>query len=79
MTVDGIWTTVGTANLDRLSMAGNYEVNAEIYDADLAAIMEETFRLDLSNCVELTHQSWDARSKLARLAERLMKPLAPFV
>ncbi|ADH92172.1 phospholipase D-like domain-containing protein [Arcanobacterium haemolyticum] len=79
MTVDGIWTTVGTANLDRLSMAGNYEVNAEIFDADLAAIMEETFELDMTNCVELTREEWDSRTGLARLAERLMRPLAPFV
>ncbi|USR79784.1 phospholipase D-like domain-containing protein [Arcanobacterium pinnipediorum] len=79
MTVDGIWTTVGTANLDRLSMAGNYEVNAEIFDAGLATVMEEIFELDVTNCVELTLESWQKRSRLARLAERLMKPLAPFV
>ncbi|QRV02580.1 phosphatidylserine/phosphatidylglycerophosphate/cardiolipin synthase family protein [Arcanobacterium phocisimile] len=79
MTVDGIWTTVGTANLDRLSMAGNYEVNAEIFDAGLASAMEDIFKLDVTNCVELTQESWEKRSRLAQLAERLMKPLAPFV
>ncbi len=26
MTVDGRWSTIGTANIDRLSMRGNYEV-----------------------------------------------------
>ncbi|SDU77447.1 cardiolipin synthase [Arcanobacterium phocae] len=79
MTVDGIWTTVGTANFDRLSMAGNYEANAEIFDPGVAEIMEETFRLDLTNCIELTRESWDSRTTLAWLAEKLMKPLAPFV
>ncbi len=32
-TIDGRWSTVGTANIDRLSMTGNYEVNVEIIDA----------------------------------------------
>ena len=26
-TIDGQWSTVGTANLDRLSSVGNYEIN----------------------------------------------------
>jgi cardiolipin synthase len=32
MTVDGRWSTIGTANIDRLSLTGNYEVNVEIFD-----------------------------------------------
>ncbi len=32
-TIDGRWSTVGTANIDRLSMTGNYEVNVEFVDA----------------------------------------------
>ncbi len=36
-TVDGAWTTVGTANIDRLSLRGNYEVNLEILDRDPGA------------------------------------------
>ena len=36
-TVDGSWSTVGTANIDRLSLQGNYEINVEVIDEDLAA------------------------------------------
>ena len=32
-TIDGRWTTIGTANIDRLSLTGNYEINLEILDA----------------------------------------------
>ena len=32
-TIDGRWSTVGTANIDRLSMTGNYEINVEFIDA----------------------------------------------
>ena len=35
-TIDGQWSTIGTANLDRLSSVGNYEINAEIYSEALA-------------------------------------------
>ncbi len=30
-TIDGEWSTIGTANLDRLSSVGNYELNVEVY------------------------------------------------
>ncbi|MGH3098378.1 MAG: phospholipase D-like domain-containing protein, partial [Streptosporangiales bacterium] len=39
-TVDGRWTTVGTANVDRLSLTGNYEVTVEIFNAQFARHME---------------------------------------
>ena len=32
-TIDSTWSTVGTANVDRLSLQGNYEINVEVIDA----------------------------------------------
>ena len=58
-TIDGRWSTVGTANIDRLSMTGNYEINVELIDDSFAAEMERIFRTDLSNCVELTAERWE--------------------
>ena len=43
-TIDGRWSTVGTANIDRLSMTGNYEVNVEFVDSSMAAQMERIYR-----------------------------------
>ena len=79
MTVDGKWSTVGTANIDRLSLRGNFEINMEIYNEDFAAAMEDVFELDKSNCRELTLEEWQSRSDLARLGERLIGPLAPLL
>ena len=42
-TIDGTWSTVGTANIDRLSLQGNYEINVEVIDAALAEQLEEIF------------------------------------
>ncbi len=75
MTVDGIWSTVGTANIDRLSMAGNFEVNAEIFDKDQAETLERIFHKDLTNCRELSMKEWENRHKVARVIERILRPL----
>ncbi|GAB3167204.1 phospholipase D-like domain-containing protein [Myceligenerans halotolerans] len=78
-TVDARWTTIGTANIDRLSLTGNYEVNLEIVDPALAARMEDVFRLDLTNARELTIDQWERRSRLAKLGEALISPLRPLL
>ena len=52
-TIDGSWTTIGTANVDRLSMTGNYEINVEIIDDSLAQEMERIYENDLSNTLPL--------------------------
>ncbi|WP_231123781.1 phospholipase D-like domain-containing protein [Nocardioides sambongensis] len=56
-TVDGTWCTVGTANIDRLSLQGNFEINIEVIDAGLARHLEEIFLVDQSNTLELTRAS----------------------
>ncbi len=77
MTIDGRWSTVGTANIDRLSLRGNFEINMEIFDPDFATAMEQIFTMDLTNSRELTLQEWRRRSRLARVGERLIGMLAP--
>ncbi|GAB2469985.1 phospholipase D-like domain-containing protein [Xylanimonas ulmi] len=78
-TVDGRWSTVGTANIDRLSLTGNYEINLEIVDAEVAATLERVFAMDLTNARELTRDEWEARPRLNKVGERLVSPLAPLL
>ncbi len=78
-TIDGRWATVGTANIDRLSLTGNYEINLEIVDADLARTLEDVFRMDESNCHELTFEDWRSRSFLTKIGERVLEPLEPLL
>lgn len=42
--MDGVWSTVGSANVDSLSLFGLYENNFEIYDGQLAGQMEAIFK-----------------------------------
>lgn len=78
-TIDGSWSTIGTANVDRLSMTGNYEVNVEIIDRDVAAEMERIFECDLGNSHPLTTAEWQTRDIYARFTEAILKPLRPFL
>ena len=77
--VDGRWATVGTTNIDRLSLTGNYEVNLEIVDDGQAAHMQEIFRKDLTNCRRLTLEEWQQRGWWVRGIERLLRPLQPLL
>jgi cardiolipin synthase A/B len=78
-TVDGIWSTVGSANIDRYSMLGNYEINLEVYSERFADQMERMFELDKTNADELTLAEWERRPLPAKLVERALSTLSPLV
>ena len=73
--IDDRWLTVGTANLDRLSSLGNYEVNLEIYSPQLARQMRALFESDTNDVIELTLDEWEGRSWFAKMSERILAPL----
>jgi cardiolipin synthase A/B len=77
MTIDGEWSTVGTANLDRLSQIGNYEINLEVYDQAFASQMEQLYELDKTNAFELTPGEWERRPIYAKFGELVLAPLRP--
>jgi cardiolipin synthase A/B len=78
-TVDGAWSTVGTANIDRLSMTGNYEVNVEFIDPAMAEEMERIFTTDLRNCEQLTRAVWENRGVHKKFTEAFLAPLRPLL
>jgi cardiolipin synthase A/B len=78
-TIDGTWSTVGTANIDRLSLTGNYEINVEIIDPGLAASLEKVFEVDEANSLELTKGEWEARDLYRRFTEFVLNPLRPLL
>ncbi len=50
MIVDGLLSTLGSANFDDRSFHLNEELNLVVYDALFAAVMEERSRSDLARC-----------------------------
>ncbi|MDQ3155215.1 MAG: phospholipase D-like domain-containing protein [Actinomycetota bacterium] len=78
-TIDGKWSTIGTANIDRLSLTGNYEINLEILDDDVAKHMEVVFSNDSGNTRELTADEWHSRPWVAKACELILAPLRPLL
>lgn len=78
-TIDGEWSTVGTANIDRLSLSFNYETNVEIIDPAFAHEVEKVFAADSEHCDVLTSPDWRDRHRMARVAEAILAPLRQFL
>lgn len=74
-TVDGEWSTVGSANLDTLSLFGLHETNLEVYSGRLAENLEEMFELDKTNADELTLEEWRERPLPVKVVEGAFVPL----
>jgi len=51
--VDGIWSRVGSSNLNSYSLLGNWELDAGILDDDLASQVQGLFLADLASAVEI--------------------------
>ena len=58
--VDGVWSTIGSYNLDARSFFWNLEVVAESLDASLGAEMERHFALDAAASEPYDEGSWAA-------------------
>jgi cardiolipin synthase len=78
-TIDGQWSTIGTANIDRVSLLGNYEINMEAFNRDVATQMEEIFAIDSSNTIELTLEDWQRRHAMVKFSETVLTPLRPLL
>jgi cardiolipin synthase A/B len=74
MVVDGIFSTVGSANLDERSFHLNEEINLFVYDTAFADLMKQQFQQDLQHCRPYTMADWKARSLKKRVNEWLVAP-----
>ena len=75
MTIDGIWATIGSTNLDTRSFALNEELNAVLYNKDVAGQLEKIFADDLTYSQKIDYQRWRNRGFFNRLLELLSLPV----
>jgi cardiolipin synthase len=68
-TVDGVWTAIGSSNLDRRSVVFNNEVDAIIVGFDTATQVEAVLRGDMSASREVSDARWEQRSLNERVDE----------
>lgn len=71
--VDGVWSTVGSTNLDWRSFMDNDEVNAVILGRDFAHQMAAMFALDQAASLPIDPQTWADRPMQFKLKEWLAR------
>ena len=67
--VDGVWSTVGSTNLDWRSRLNNQEIDALILGQEFGSRMQAMFDQDLQASRQITLKVWEHRSLLMRLKE----------
>ena len=67
--VDKVWSTVGSTNMDYLSLLSNDEVNAVILSHAFADEMEKMFVRDISNSRQIRLDEWEKRPLFQRIRE----------
>ena len=72
--VDGVWSTIGSMNLDYRSLLWNLEVNVAVLDAEFGRVMERSFEQDLSESSEVDPRAFLFRPLGQRLLERGLYP-----
>ncbi len=71
--IDGLWTTVGSSNLDWRSFLHNAEANLVVLDAGLAHEMERVFMEDVARAKEILRDDWARRGWRQRVVETLAR------
>ena len=71
--IDGVWATVGSANLDWRSFFHNAEANAIVLDPAFGAEMEAEFHRDEVASHAVTIEQWHSRGWMQRLRETLAR------
>ena len=67
--VDGVWSTVGSSNMDWRSFALNYEINAVVLGPEFGTEMEALFQRDVADAVQITPEAWRDRGVDDRFME----------
>jgi cardiolipin synthase len=67
--IDGAWSTIGSANIDRRSFLHNYELNVVVMDPAFGRDMESAFNEDLRDSKEVTLEKWKHRPWTDRIRE----------
>jgi cardiolipin synthase A/B len=68
-TIDGVWSCVGSTNLDRRSFLHNDEIDATVLGRAFASQMEAAFAADIEASERMDLKRWKARPLRFRLQE----------
>ena len=77
--VDGTFSSVGTANLDFRSLETNFEVNAMIYDEEIAGVLASQFLDDQDKSELIIIEEWMNRPRINKIKESFARILSPML
>lgn len=64
---------VGTANMDIRSFDFNFEINAQIYNREIAEKLADDFFNDIKNAQKIDPEEWGRRSVLRKMLEKIFR------
>lgn len=70
---------IGSANMDFRSFEQNFELNAIMYDTEVAQQMTDIFMDDVNHSVEITKETWTTRSLTQKVKESFSRLLSPLL
>jgi len=76
---DDVFSSVGTANLDFRSLETNFEVNAMIYDEEIATTLAAQFLIDQSKSEQVLLSEWVNRPRINKIKESFARLLSPML
>ena len=79
LVADRCLAMVGTANLDYRSFDLNFEVNAVVYDEEIANELADNFHLDLQDAEQIEINEWLNRPKHIQLIEKIVRLISPML
>ena len=74
--IDGVWSTVGSANFDRRSFVVNDELNTIVLGQDFGTSTSALFELDRRDAIGIGAARWEQRGLGPRVKQRLARLLA---
>jgi len=77
--IDDKISTIGSANMDFRSFEQNFEVNALIFDPEVALEMRKIFEHDLANSTRVNAKTWKKRPVKIRLKESIARLFSPLL
>ncbi|MCZ4243858.1 cardiolipin synthase [Pedobacter punctiformis] len=79
MVADKEIAIVGSANMDYRSFDLNFEVNAIIYDEEIAGQLSNAFYDDILNAKKIDRQAWENRPAIRQLLEKSARLISPLL
>lgn len=76
---DNYLSIIGSANMDYRSMELSHEINAYIYNSDIATENREIFLQDLKVCREIKLEDWKKRPWYRKAVETFVRLFAPLL